>query len=60
MMATRPRTMETMLSRRASRPSLRAPSMSPTCRLFLDWKKKQTKQVSPNHKLHITHGMCSV
>lgn len=38
-MAMMPRTMETILSIRARRPSRLAPSMSPDCRLFLDCKK---------------------
>lgn len=42
MMITRPRTMETTLRSRARRPSLRAPSVSPCCRLFLDWKHTYT------------------
>lgn len=36
MMTSTPSTMATILSRRASRPSLLAPSMSPAWRLFLD------------------------
>lgn len=43
MMST-PRNMETTLRSRASLPSLLAPSMSPDCRLFLDWRGEERTQ----------------